>query len=146
MDSPLLSKSGIRDRRIAAIGSDGDGAHTVHLIESNERKLLFLCNYLSVPGIRVTGSSDPGRGLEFVSRVRPEVLICDLALPQMGGAELLARTRKASPETRVILTSTRANHPVLEQLRKGAGIDLLIGPLDAPGLLGAVRRILRTER
>jgi CheY-like chemotaxis protein len=124
-------------------GSDGGSGHTVHIIQVDARKLLFLCDFLSVPGLRVTGSSDPARALNYVSRARPEVLICDLAMPQMGGKELLERTHQVSPETRVILTSDRVSHPVAEHVQRGGGVDLLLGPLSAAGLLWAVDRILR---
>jgi len=121
---------------------DHEGDHAVHIIELNPRKLLFLCDFLSVPGLRVTGSSDPERGLDYIARAQPDVVICDLALPQMEGEELLDRIRKVSPRTRVILTSGRSSLPIVEHMRAGGGIDLLLGPLSAPGLLNAVQRML----
>ena len=130
------------EHRHSGTGSCAETSRTVHIIEPRERKLLFLCEYLSRHGLCVTGSSDPERGLMFVVRSHPEVLICDLALPQMGGDVLLRRIRAVSPETRVILTSARASHPVLEHVRASGGIDLVMGALSAPGLLNAVERML----
>lgn len=119
------------------------GGHTVHVVLGNVRRLLFLCRSLSVPGLHVTGSSDLARALKYVSRARPEVLICDLAMPEMGGEELLERLHEASPESRVILTSDRAGHPVVEHVGQGGSVDFMMGPLDTVGLLKAVDRILK---
>jgi len=123
----------------------GEGArHSVHVIEPDEEQLIFLCDFLSIPGLLVTGSTDPFRGIEYVGRAHPDILICDLALPGMGGEEVLNRTRKRSPRTKVILTSDRPGHPVVENVRKENGVDLIIGPVNAVELLQAVERILRS--
>lgn len=123
----------------------GEGArHSVHVIEPDEEELIFLGDFLSISGLLVTGSSDPFRGIEYVGRAHPDILICDLALPGMGGEEVLNRTRKRSPRTKVILTSDRPGLPVVENVRKGSGVDLIIGPFNAVELLRAVERILET--
>src|SRR6185295_12530645 len=85
--------------------SGTESTHSIHVIESDEEELVFLCDFLSIAGVRVTGTSDPVRALEFVERMHPDVLICNLATPQMGGQEILERTREVSPQTRVILVS-----------------------------------------
>jgi DNA-binding response OmpR family regulator len=119
--------------------------HSVHVIEPDEEQLIFLCDFLSLPGLLVTGSSDPVRGIEYVGKSHPDVLICDLALPAMGGEEVLNRTRKLSPRTRLILTSRHSGHGVVEHVRKGIGVDLLMGPFNAVELLQALERILKSE-
>jgi len=131
--------------KIFALHAGEGSRHSVHVIEPDEEQLVFLCDFLSIPGLLVTGSSDPIRGMEFVGRAYPDVLICDLALPAMGGEEVLNQVRKRSPRTRVILTSNRAGHPQVEHVRKGAGVDLLMGPFNAVGLLQAVERILKSD-
>jgi hypothetical protein len=43
--------------------------------------------------------SVPGKeALELVKNSRPDVLICDLAMPQMDGYELLKNVRRLEPE------------------------------------------------
>lgn len=131
--------------KIFALLAGEHARHSVHVIEPDEEQLIFLCDFLSIPGLLVTGSTDPFRGIEYVGRAHPDILICDLAVPGMGGEEVLNRTRKRSPRTRVILTSDRRGHPVVENVRKGSGVDLIIGPFSAVELLQAVERILGGE-
>jgi DNA-binding NtrC family response regulator len=117
----------------------------VHVIEPDEEELIFLCDFLSISGLLVTGSSDPARGLEYVERAHPEVLICGLSQPAMNGEEILDRTRKASPRTRVILTSDQPGPALVEPVLMGSGAALLQGPFNAVSLLRTVERLLGDE-
>lgn len=119
--------------------------HSVHVIEPNEERLIFLCDFLSMPDVLVTGSSDPIRGLDYVGKTHPDVLICDLALPAMGGEAVLNEARKRSPCTRLILTSRQSRYGVVEHVRRGLGVDLLMGPFTATELHSALQRMLKSE-
>ena len=116
--------------------------HSVHVIESDEEELMFVCDFLSIAGLRVSGSTDPARGLKSIARTRPEILISNLAELEMGGDEFLDRARKASPGTRLILISNWLGQPAERCGRAEYGVDFLIGPFNAVGLLRAVEQIL----
>jgi DNA-binding response OmpR family regulator len=141
--SPEIPPPQTSSRRQAASGDRGiDSGSLVHVIESDEEELIFLCDFLSIPGHRVTGSTDLVRGLQFVERMKPDILICNLATCDVGGDELLERTQKVSTSTRLILVSNWPKQPVVEQLKPGTGIDLMMGPFNAVTLLQAVERML----
>jgi len=131
--------------RIFALKAGEVSRHAVHVIESDEEELIFLCDFLSLSGLLVTGSSDPVRGIEYVERVQPEVLICGLSQDAMNGEEILDRTRKVSPRTRVILTSDRPGPALVEPVLMGDGAALLQGPFNAVRLLRTVERLLGSE-
>jgi DNA-binding response OmpR family regulator len=136
--SRLRPGAALIDRRIAP-------GRSVHVIESDGEELEFLCDFLGIAGLRVSGSTDPARAPDFVARMRPDVLICNLAELEMGGDQLLDRTRKASPDTRVILISNWRRQPLVEHVNAGSGVDLLIGPFNAIGLLRAVEKMLASK-
>ena len=123
-----------------------ESGRTVHVIEGDEEELVFLCDFLSFSGLRVSGSTDSERALQFVERMRLDLLICNLATSELGGDKLLERMRRASPATRIILISNWPKQPVVEHVRESSEIDLLIGPFNAVSLLRAVERILGRER
>src|SRR5690242_17501052 len=102
---PRLPLQFPRNRPGGGVSDRGSAGHSVHVIEPDEEELAFLCDFLSIPGLRVSGSTDPARALGFVARMHPEILICNLAALEMGADALLDRTRVASPTTRVILVS-----------------------------------------
>jgi|SRR5579862_7816407 len=114
----------------------------VHVIEPDQEELIFLCDFLSISGLLVTGSSDPVRGLQYVARAQPEVVICGLSLPARKGEEILDRTRQLSPRTRVILTTHRPGPRLVELVKLDGRAALLEGPFNAVNLLRAVERVL----
>jgi DNA-binding response OmpR family regulator len=119
--------------------------HTVHIIESDTAALITLCEDLSISGLRVNGSTDPERAIECVGRTHPDVLICGLATLEIGVEELLVRARKASVNTRILLTSDRPKQQVLDHVEVDAGVELLLGPLTNWNLLQTLERMLGIE-
>jgi DNA-binding NtrC family response regulator len=134
-----------RSPKISALAAGEACRHAIHVIEPDEEQLIFICDFLSISGLLVTGSSDPLRGLDYVAKAHPEVLVCHRSLPSMDGEEILDRTRRVSPKTRVILTSGRPGEALVEPVAKGSGAALLQGPFNAVSLLRAVERILKND-
>ncbi len=114
----------------------------IHVIEDNEEELIFLCDFLTMSGFRVSGSTGADNALEYVAKMKPDVLLCSLIAPDVNGEEVVLRARKASPHTRILLTSEHLMVPLPERLRKAPGVDLLRGPRHAIGLLRAVQRLI----
>ena len=47
-------------------------------------------------GFEVATASDGETGVAMIERFKPELILCDLQMPQMNGAEAVALIRKAS--------------------------------------------------
>jgi len=85
------------------------------------------------PEIRVLGEAADGEsGVELVERLRPDVLLLDLAMPKLDGFGVLRRLAESGPVPTIVLTS-RANRSevraAFEALRAGA-VELLPKPED----------------
>ena len=119
-----------------------DTRRTVHVIEPNEEELVFLCDFLTMSGFKVSGSSGQESALEVVGRMQPDVLLCPLQSSGMSGEEVFIRSRKCSPHTQVLLTSDRILDPLPDRIRKSSGVELLRGPYNVVGLLRAVERLI----
>jgi DNA-binding NarL/FixJ family response regulator len=86
-------------------------------------------------GIEVVGEA--GNGLEAVSLVKelqPDVLLLDIAMPEMDGLEALPRVREASPATQVVMLTGLTAATIQERalasgasafIEKGIDIDKL---------------------
>src|SRR5512139_502939 len=73
-------------------------------------------------GLRVVGDGgDAAETLTAIKRLRPRVLVVDLEMPTIRGADLLAVAKDALPSLRVVVcTMHAANGYVAEALRRGA--------------------------
>lgn len=97
-------------------------------------------------GIEVVGQAANGQqAIEQVRRLRPDVVLMDLKMPNMGGIPATRQICREFPETRVvILTTYDADDLVFEGIKAGAQGYLL---KDASGdkLIGAIRGVVRGE-
>lgn len=65
-------------------------------------------SFLEVAGFDVVGEADTGEdGIAAVARLRPDVVLLDVLLPDIDGFEVTRRIRQVADPPAVILTSTR---------------------------------------
>jgi DNA-binding NarL/FixJ family response regulator len=76
----------------------------------------------SLEGVEVVAEASDGREvLSLVEAHHPDVVLMDVAMPEMNGLEATARVVKEFPTVRVIILSMHANEEyVLQALRVGA--------------------------
>jgi DNA-binding NarL/FixJ family response regulator len=85
-------------------------------------------------------------GLEAVERLRPDIAIVDLLLPDLNGIEVTRRMLRASPHTRIVALSMYADElHVVEALRAGATAYLVKGA-SAEEIRTALREALAGRR
>ena len=120
----------------------------VVLIEDEPQIRRFLRAVLPSQGIELFEAETGERGLVEVGVRRPDVVILDLGLPDIGGVEVVRRLREWS-EVPVIVLSARADEAdKITALDAGAD-DYLTKPFGVGELLArirvAMRRASRTE-
>ena len=65
-------------------------------------------SFLEVAGFDVVGEADTGEdGIAAAARLRPDVVLLDVLLPDIDGFEVTRRIREVADPPAVILTSTR---------------------------------------
>lgn len=76
----------------------------------------------STPDLEIVGEATNGmEALELVSRLAPEILILDLAMPVKPGLEVLRELEGARVEVRVVVLTASIERPqIVEALRLGA--------------------------
>lgn len=81
------------------------------------------------------------KALELLERKGPfQVMICDMRMPEMDGAEVLGHVRKLAPDTmRILLTGQTDLEGAIAAVNRGQIFRFLIKPCPAPQLNGAVR-------
>lgn len=94
------------------------------------------------PDITVAGHARTGS--EAVNQFRellPDVVLMDLAMPEVGGVEAIARIRASFPDARIlVLTTYDGDENVFRALESGAK-GYLLKDCSTADLLGAIRKI-----
>lgn len=103
---------------------------TLLIIDDDEVVRLSLADYLEDSGFNVLQASNGQQGLQMFEREQPDLIICDLRMPQVDGLTLLRRISELSIDTPVlVLSGAGVMSDVVEALRLGAA-DYLIKPLE----------------
>jgi DNA-binding NarL/FixJ family response regulator len=87
----------------------------------------------------VVGEAQNGaQVLPLVSRLRPDMVLLDLRMPQMDGLQCLAEIRERYPETKVVVLSVSTDPEVIQAvLKRGASAYIVknVNPADLPSAL-----------
>jgi CheY-like chemotaxis protein len=73
----------------------------VVIVEDNEDAATTLADLLELTGNRVTTAATGRDGMNAVAARRPDVLICDVGLPDMSGLDVIRAIRAAEQDDHV---------------------------------------------
>jgi two-component system response regulator DesR len=96
------------------------------------------------PDITVIATASNGREAHSaVLRLKPDVLVTDIEMPQMTGLELAAEIKTSHPSTRAIILTTFARPGYLRRALDAGARGYLLKDRPASELAEAVRRVHR---
>lgn len=116
----------------------------VHLLLVDDEAIsaLALERFLKRRGFRVSLAHDGLRALELAEVDPPALLVTDMRMPRLGGADLVRRLRTARPDLPVVVvTGYMSSDPEAEGL-SGPATTVMTKPLDPEALLRSVRGLL----
>jgi signal transduction histidine kinase/ActR/RegA family two-component response regulator len=102
------------------------------------RRVIVEC--LSLIGYRVTEAANGSEGLAALQAVKPDLLVVDYAMPDMTGAEVIAKARQLFADLPVILATGYADMAAVERL--AGRPTILRKPFDIAALGDAVNSVL----
>lgn len=114
------------------------------VVDDDEGVVRLLQRVLLAHGFEVEVATDGLEALLVLERARVDLVICDLTLPNLSGAEFVAALKHIpNVQAPVIMVSARSDIPaVVESMRAGA-YDYLPKPFDRDQLLGAVKNAVQ---
>jgi DNA-binding NarL/FixJ family response regulator len=90
----------------------------------------------------VVGEAQDGlEAIDLVTRLKPEILILDLAMPGLHGIEVARRLHESNPETKIIVLSMHSDRRyVIEALRAGA-VAYVLKEAGFSELIGVIKEV-----
>ncbi|HEX2033566.1 MAG TPA: response regulator transcription factor [Chloroflexota bacterium] len=116
------------------------------LVADDEKHIVQLVKlYLSNDGYRVETAADGQEALEKIRRLRPDLVVLDLMMPQVDGWEVCRRVRKESNVPVIMLTARTDDVDKIVGLELGAD-DYLTKPFNPRELVARVKAVLRRSQ
>ena len=95
------------------------------------------------PDIKVIGEAENGRqAVELVAKIRPDVIVMDIAMPLLNGLDAIARIRECTPSsTKIIVLSSYDEEAYIQQARALGASGYLVKQSDSLILARAIREV-----
>jgi DNA-binding NarL/FixJ family response regulator len=117
---------------------------TVLLVEDHDivreglRRLL-----LEEQGFRVVGEGDNGRvAVDMTRKLRPAVVVMDLAMPLLNGLEATRQILQIAPATKVVILSAHSDPAYIDHVKAMGAAGYLIKQTSFKLLAAAIREIM----
>jgi two-component system, OmpR family, KDP operon response regulator KdpE len=117
-------------------------ANRVLVIDDESQIRRFVSAGLELYGYSVTEAENGSAGLNAVAHIRPDLIILDLGLPDMGGVEVLRTIRSWSNVPVIVLSIQVDEEQKVHLLRSGAD-DYMIKPFGIAELAARCEAALR---
>jgi DNA-binding NarL/FixJ family response regulator len=98
----------------------------------------------SEKNITILGEAQTGReAVELAAQHRPMVVIMDLAMPRLNGAEATRQILKSAPSTKVIVLSTYGDDEHVQQALAAGAAAYLLKQTAAEDVIDAIREVAK---
>src|SRR5204862_2124031 len=92
--------------------------------------------------IEVVGEAETGRqAVQLTRKLRPDVVVMDIAMPLLNGLEATRQIRKAVPDTKVLILSAHSDDAYVEQAAALGAAGFLLKQTSSASLAVAIREL-----
>jgi len=94
--------------------------------------------------IEVVGEAETGRqAVQLTRKLRPEVVVMDIAMPLLNGFEATRQIRKDFPDTKVLVLSAHSDDAYVQQVTELGAAGFLLKHTSSHNLATAIREVQR---
>jgi DNA-binding NarL/FixJ family response regulator len=92
--------------------------------------------------IEVVGEAETGRqAVQLTRKLRPAVVVMDIAMPLLNGLEATRQIRKTFPDTKVLILSAHSDDAYVEQMTALGAAGFLLKQTSSHALATAIREV-----
>jgi two-component system, cell cycle response regulator DivK len=112
-------------------------ARTILVVEDYSDSRALLSAFLRNKGYTVIEAENGQEGIEEAARAKPDLILMDLAMPELDGVEAIRRIRQNPEiaETPIFVVSAYMMAGVEQDVQQAGGTEIFEKPLDVNALL-----------
>jgi CheY-like chemotaxis protein len=119
---------------------------TIVLVEDNRTVCENTAEILEMEGYTVITASNGKKGFQKIMELLPDLIICDILMPEMDGLELVAKLGLHSElkTIPVIFYSAKAEKKDIKGAMDLGAYDYIVKPSDLNDLLASIRKCMES--
>ena len=92
------------------------------------------------PDIQVVGEASDGvKAIEKIKDLRPDVVLLDIAMPNLNGLEVIGLLRESAPETGIVILSMHSNESYVHQALTSGALGYVLKASPSTDIVNAIR-------
>lgn len=95
------------------------------------------------PGMSVVGEAQDGaRAIQLAASLQPDVIVMDIGLPGVNGAQATRAIKRAAPQTRIVALTQYEDTSYLRELIEAGAKGYVLKRAASQALVGAIRTVV----
>lgn len=96
--------------------------------------------------IKVVGEAIDGiQALEKVKDLHPDVILLDIAMPNLNGLEAIGLIKESAPKTQIVILSMHANESYVHQVLKSGALGYILKASPSTDIVKGIRVVYKNE-
>jgi two-component system chemotaxis response regulator CheY len=118
-------------------------AQKILLVDDASFMRMMLKNILAGAGYEVAGEAENGaKAVEQFKALKPDLVIMDIIMPEMGGIDAVREIVKAQPGAKILMCSSMGQQSLVVEAIQAGAKDFIVKPFQPSNVLEAVKKVL----
>ena len=115
---------------------------SVIVVDDDQDTVEVFCEYLILKGLDVIGKGYNGNeAVELYEKLKPDILLCDVMMPQYDGFYALKKIRSIDPNAKVIMVTADMTSDTEEKLKELKATALVYKPYEIDGIMETIDKV-----